>query len=150
MSDSPEHAVGPGGVLSPDGRVLLVMIASDHAMFDDLITALLDIGLTGATVIESRGMGAILREEMPIFAGLAALIPEHTGSRVLLSVTTREQAGRVFQYMETELKAANRPMRPPDSDPERVPEALVANGGTHDQTQGDGHVGGAQALSSFH
>lgn len=110
MSDSPEHAVRSGGDLSPDGRVLLVMIASDHAMFDDLITALLDIGLTGATVIESRGMGAILREEMPIFAGLAALIPEHTGSRVLLSVTTREQAGRVFQYMETELKAANRPI----------------------------------------
>ena len=110
MSDSPEHAAGSGGDLSPDGRVLLVMIASDHAMFDDLITALLDIGLTGATVIESRGMGAILREEMPIFAGLAALIPEHTGSRVLLSVTTREQAGRVFQYMETELKAANRPI----------------------------------------
>ena len=99
-----------GKGLSPDGRVLLVMIASDHAMFDDLITALLDIGLTGATVIESKGMGSILREEMPIFAGLAALIPEHTGSRVLLSVTTREQAERVFQFLEDEIKAANRPI----------------------------------------
>ena len=110
MSETTAPAAGSSGALSPDGRVLLVLIATDHAMFDDLITALLDIGLTGATVLESRGMGSILREEMPIFAGLAALIPEHTGSRVLLSVTTREQADRVFGYMETELKAANRPI----------------------------------------
>jgi hypothetical protein len=110
MSEPPATEAEQRGELSPDGRVLLVMIASDHAMFDELITALLDIGLTGATVIESRGMGSILREEMPIFAGLAALIPEHTGSRVLLSVTTREQAGRVFKYLDTELKASNRPI----------------------------------------
>jgi nitrogen regulatory protein P-II 1 len=110
MSEPPVSEAEQRGELSPDGRVLLVMIASDHAMFDELITALLDIGLTGATVIESRGMGSILREEMPIFAGLASLIPEHTGSRALLSVTTREQAGRVFQYIDTELKVANRPI----------------------------------------
>lgn len=110
MSEAPALEAEQGGGLSPDGRVLLLMIASDHAMFDDLITAVLDIGLTGATVIESRGMGSILREEMPIFAGLAALIPEHTGSRVLLSVTTREQAGKVFQFLESEFKAANRPI----------------------------------------
>lgn len=110
MSEPPVSEAEQRDELSPDGRVLLVMVASDHAMFDDLITALLDIGLTGATVIESRGMGSILREEMPIFAGLAAMIPEHTGSRVLLSVTTREQSGRVFRYLDTELKVANRPI----------------------------------------
>jgi hypothetical protein len=110
MSEPPVAEAGQDGGLSPDGRVLLVMIASDHAMFDELITAVLDIGLSGATVIESRGMGSILREEMPIFAGLAALIPEHTGSRVMLAVTTREQAGRVFQLLENEFKAANRPI----------------------------------------
>jgi len=110
MSETAGSSAEQAGGLSPNGRVLLVMIASDHAMFDDLITALLDIGLTGATVIESRGMGSILREEMPIFAGLAALIPEHTGSRVLISVTTREQAQRVFRFLETELKVANRPI----------------------------------------
>ena len=110
MSETPVAEIEQGNGLSPDGRVLLVMIASDHAMFDDLITALLDIGLTGATVIESKGMGSILREEMPIFAGLAAMIPEHTGSRVLISVTTREQAEKVFQFLEDEIKAANRPI----------------------------------------
>ncbi len=110
MPETPVADTEQGNGLSPDGRVLLVMIASDHAMFDDLITALLDIGLTGATVIESKGMGSILREEMPIFAGLAALIPEHTGSRVLISVTTRVQAEKVFQFLEDEIKAANRPI----------------------------------------
>jgi len=110
MSESTAKAAEQQGDLPSEGRVLLLMIASDHAMFDDLITALLDIGLTGATVIDSRGMGSIIRDEMPIFAGLAALIPEQTGSRVLLSITTRELAGRVFQYLEQELKAANRPI----------------------------------------
>ncbi len=91
-------------------RVLLVMIASNPAMLDDLITTLLDIGMSGATILESKGMTAILREEIPIFAGLASLLPENTGSRVLLSAAKRRQADQIIAHLEQEMKPAERPI----------------------------------------
>ncbi len=90
--------------------VLLVLISSDPSQLDALITVLLDIGLTRATVIESKGMSALLREEMPIFAGLASLMPERTGSKVLLAASPILLADAVFEYIENELKPSERPV----------------------------------------
>ena len=98
------------GGMAPDGRVLIVLISTDPSQLDALITALLDIGLTRATVVESKGMSALLREEMPIFAGLASLMPERTGGKVLLAATTRRMAESVFAYVEEELKPSQRPV----------------------------------------
>ena len=33
----------------------------------------------------------MIREDMPIFSGLAALLPQHTGSRMLVSVSTPDR-----------------------------------------------------------
>ena len=93
-----------------DERVLVVLISSDPGQLDALITALLDIGLTRATVIESKGMSALLREEMPIFAGLASMMPERTGSKVLLAAAPVSLASAVFEYIEKELKPSERPV----------------------------------------
>ncbi|RMD66504.1 MAG: hypothetical protein D6824_00750 [Planctomycetota bacterium] len=90
--------------------VLLVLILADRAWLDDIVTVLLDVGATGATVLDSQGLGAILRREMPIFAGLASLIPERTGSHVILSVVTPEVADAVFTYVEQERRSSERPI----------------------------------------
>jgi len=95
---------------APEDRVLIVLISADPNQLDALITALLDIGLTRATVVESKGMSALLREEMPIFAGLASMMPERTGSKVLLAAGTRRLAESVFEYVEKELKPSERPV----------------------------------------
>jgi len=87
-----------------DDRVFLVVIASDPTSMDDLLTALLDIGITGATLVESKGMAAVLREEMPIFAGLIALASGATGSRMLFSVTTVQLGQKVIDYVNEELR----------------------------------------------
>ncbi len=92
-----------------DDLVLVVMIVSSPAILDDLVTGLLDIGLA-ATIMESKGLMALLREEMPIFGGLASMMPSSTGSRVALSLTTREMARRVFVFLEKELRIADRPI----------------------------------------
>ncbi|MBX3353249.1 MAG: hypothetical protein KF684_09970 [Phycisphaeraceae bacterium] len=93
----------------PD-RVLLIIIASSPTQLDDIITVLLDLGLPGATVIESKGLGAILRQEMPIFAGLASLIPDQTGSRLILSVTRPDAAASFFDFLEHEMTGATKPI----------------------------------------
>jgi len=110
MSESPPRTSTSGTGGDEQDRLLLIVIASNPATLDDLVTALLDIGITGGTVVESKGLGTILREEMPIFAGLASMLPQNTASRVLISVTTRNLADAFFSYLEQELKQSQRPI----------------------------------------
>ena len=58
-------------------RVLLVMIVPNRTVLDDIVTGLLDMGV-GGTIVESKGLMALVKEEMPVFSGLAALIGEQT------------------------------------------------------------------------
>jgi nitrogen regulatory protein P-II 1 len=110
MADSPAQGATNQTDPNAEEHVLLIVIASDPTSMDDLLTGLLDIGVTGATLVESKGMAAALREEMPIFAGLVALLPSSTGSRMLFSITTLEQAREVLHFIETELRADTRPI----------------------------------------
>lgn len=88
---------------------LLLLIARDEAVLDELITGMLDAGMSGATVVESKGLGAILRQDMPIFAGLAALLPQHTGSRVVLSLTYDRNIESLRKYID-EMPREQRPI----------------------------------------
>ena len=89
--------------------VLLVMIVANQGMLDDLVMAMLDLGIQG-TIIESKGLMSLLRDEMPIFSGLAAMIPQRTGSRVVLSVTAAGEIDQVFSFLQNELTDDERPM----------------------------------------
>lgn len=111
MADSPAQSTTNQADPNAQEHVLLIVIASDPTSMDDLLTGLLDIGITGATLVDSKGMAAALREEMPIFAGLVALLPSSaTGSRMLFSIATLEEAREVLHFIETELRADTRPI----------------------------------------
>ncbi len=92
-----------------EGLKLLILIARDEAAFDELVTGILDAGITGATIVESKGLGALLRQDMPIFSGLAALLPQHTGSRVVLSATSQPCIDRLYAYLD-EMPPEQRPI----------------------------------------
>lgn len=94
---------------APSGACLLILIARNEESFDPLATGLLDAGITGATVVDSKGLGAIIREEMPMFAGLAALLPRETGSRILVSVTTRDRIEAIRGFID-QMKPGERPI----------------------------------------
>jgi nitrogen regulatory protein PII len=83
----------------PHQKMLLIILDRPE-LIDDLLTGFLDIGVPGATVFETRGMGSIIRQEMPIFAGLASLFPENTGSRVIMSIMPEDLVERVFELVE--------------------------------------------------
>lgn len=53
---------------------LLVVVINDPDRLDGILTGFLDLGITGATVINSEGMGRLLPEDIPIFAGLRAVV----------------------------------------------------------------------------
>ena len=49
---------------------LLVAVINDPEKLDDILSGLLALGIRGATVIESEGMGSRLAKDIPIFARL--------------------------------------------------------------------------------
>lgn len=79
---------------------MVVLVVRSAESFDPLINALLDAGMTGATVVDSRGLAAVLRQEMPIFAGLAALLPQTTGSRMIVSIASPESVESLMRFID--------------------------------------------------
>ena len=49
---------------------LLVLILNRVEKLEEVLEGFLEIGISGATIIDSVGMGQILANEVPIFAGL--------------------------------------------------------------------------------
>jgi nitrogen regulatory protein P-II 1 len=52
---------------------LLVFICNQPDKLEEVLEGLLEIGATGATVIDTVGMGQILSTEVPIFAGFRSM-----------------------------------------------------------------------------
>ncbi len=58
---------------------------------DELLSLFLEIGVTGATVLDSIGMGHIISENIPIFAGLReAFAGSSPNNKIILTVTDDE------------------------------------------------------------
>ena len=101
---------GAGGAPSREtDRLALVMIVPDPQILDVIVTALVDLGIA-ATILESKGLMTLLREEMPIFGGLTAMLPQTSGSKVILSVATRESCEKVMGFIEEKMKKGQRPI----------------------------------------
>ncbi len=49
---------------------LLVLILNKVEKLEEVLEGFLEVGVTGATIIDSIGMGHVISEEVPIFAGL--------------------------------------------------------------------------------
>ncbi|NCG32013.1 MAG: hypothetical protein GWP44_03950, partial [Proteobacteria bacterium] len=57
----------------PETR-LLVAVINDPEKVDEILSGFVELGITGATVLQSEGMGSVLSHDIPIFAGLQTLI----------------------------------------------------------------------------
>ena len=66
---------------------LLVLILNREEKLEEILTYFLEEGVRGATLLESEGMGRILAQEVPIFAGFRDLFaPANPHNRTILSV----------------------------------------------------------------
>jgi nitrogen regulatory protein P-II 1 len=52
---------------------LLIAVINQEERMEEILSGFLEIGITGATLINTEGMGRLLASEIPIFAGLEAL-----------------------------------------------------------------------------
>ena len=82
---------------------LLVVVMSDPDRLDDILSGLLDLGVTGATIFESEGMGRILAPDTPIFAGLRAAVRDRPRNTTLFSVIEEHRVDAVLERVQTVL-----------------------------------------------
>jgi nitrogen regulatory protein P-II 1 len=81
--------------------VLLVCILKDYRLVEDILLAFVEQGVSGATVLEGRGMGQIIANELPIFAGLRGLFPgAAVDSHVIISAMPRGKAFACLDLVE--------------------------------------------------
>jgi len=88
---------------------LAVIIMDERELLDDLLMGFVDIGVKGATVLDSRGMGEIVRQDIPIFTGLASLFPETSGSVTVVSVVEESFVSKVFDLANEVVGQLDRP-----------------------------------------
>lgn len=55
------------------GREMVVCVLNEPEYLHDVLTAFVEAGCTTATVLESQGMGRIISQDVPIFAGFRHL-----------------------------------------------------------------------------
>ena len=66
---------------------LLVAVINDPDRLDEILRGFYDIGIRGATVLHSEGMGRVLSQDVPSFAGLQDLVANsRPQNRTLFSV----------------------------------------------------------------
>jgi len=80
---------------------LVVIILNRVEYLEDLLAAFLEIGISGATVLNSVGMGQIISKNIPIFAGLSDAFPGSSPSnRTILAVVEDRQVKRMARIVE--------------------------------------------------
>jgi nitrogen regulatory protein PII len=53
---------------------LLVCVINREERLDEIVSGFLELGITGATVVNSEGMGRLVTNGVPVVAGLQSLI----------------------------------------------------------------------------
>lgn len=71
---------------------LLVAVINEPEKLDEILSGFLEMGVTGATVLNSEGMGRLLSHDIPIFAGLQTLIAgSRPQNRMIFSVLPEDR-----------------------------------------------------------
>jgi nitrogen regulatory protein P-II 1 len=52
---------------------LLIAVINEEEKLDEILSGMVELGITGATIISSEGMGRVLSHDIPIFAGLETI-----------------------------------------------------------------------------
>jgi nitrogen regulatory protein PII len=89
---------------------LLILILNKVEKLEEVLEGFIEIGISGATVIDSIGMGHIISEEVPIFAGLRFMFAgAKPHNKTILSVIKEEKEEIVVRLLEKILGDMNKP-----------------------------------------
>ncbi len=67
---------------------------------EDLLSAFLEVGISGATIVDSVGMGHIISQHIPIFAGLRDTFAGSSPiQKIILVVVEEEMVSRINEIL---------------------------------------------------
>ena len=88
---------------------LLFIILNKTEKLEEVLEGFIEIGISGATVIDSVGMGHIISEEIPIFAGLRFMFTgANPHNKTIFSVIMDEKEESVINLLKKILGDLNR------------------------------------------
>ncbi len=80
---------------------LLLFVLNKEEHLEEVLEVFIELDITGATIIDSIGMGRILATEIPIFAGFRNLMQEsRPGNKTIFTVIPDNKIPRVIQGIE--------------------------------------------------
>lgn len=80
---------------------MLLCVVKDYRQLDMILEGFLELGISGATVLDARGMAQVLSADVPIFAGLSSLFPGGgSDSHVIMSVLDSDRIEEVSRLIE--------------------------------------------------
>ena len=89
---------------------LLVIILNKVEKLEEVLEGFLEVGVTGATMIDSIGMGHVISEEVPIFAGLRFMFAgAKPHNKMIFSVIEDNKAEPVIKVLKKILGDLNQP-----------------------------------------
>jgi nitrogen regulatory protein P-II 1 len=81
---------------------LLVLILNKVEKLEEVLEGFIEIGITGSTIVDSVGMGHILCEEVPIFAGLRFMFAgAKPHNKTILSVINEDKEEPAIKLLKT-------------------------------------------------
>jgi len=89
---------------------LLFIILNAEDCLEDMLSLFLELGVPGATLVDSVGMGHIIAHDIPIFAGLRGMLAgNHPYNRTIYTVLDDELCLIVMDELSAMMKAADQP-----------------------------------------
>jgi nitrogen regulatory protein PII len=80
---------------------LVIIFLNKVEFLEDLMTAFLEVGIPGATVLDSEGMGHIIADNIPIFAGLRdAFAGSSLRNRTIITAVSAEKVEVIKTVVE--------------------------------------------------
>lgn len=80
---------------------LLVAVINDTEKLDEILSGFIELGITGATIVSSEGMGRLLSHDIPIFAGLQTLLSgSRPQNRTIFSVVPEDRVDAAIALLQ--------------------------------------------------
>jgi len=80
---------------------LLVAVINHEELVDDVLAGFVELGITGATILESKGMGRVLSHDVPIFAGVRSLnVWSRGANRTLFCIADEQKINKAIAMIQ--------------------------------------------------
>ncbi len=80
---------------------LVIFFLNKEEHLQEVLEAFIELGINGATILDSVGMGRILAHDIPIFAGFRNLLQDsRPGNKTILSVVPSDKTKAMIKAIE--------------------------------------------------